>query len=450
MLDVTPRRFTAAARLGICAALCALAACATKPPPAPATPATAGQPVTEYEMDPIKIEAVKGPDGIHIESFDAAELFDAAGAALSDKRYDDAIAAYDRLLKEFADSRYTKAALYNVGLAYQGKKDWPSAVARFKVLSDQYGETPDAKDAQFQMGASYAELENWPASAQVFALILQRQDLTADDKIEALGRRGFAQFKLKDLDTAERTFKSAVAYFEQIALQERLETDFYLGLCKYHLGEIPHERFRSAPLRLPEKQMRIDMDEKARLLLFAQRMYIDAIKLGNPQWASASGYQVASLYEEFYDAFMHAPVPPELLGAGAEVKREIYFEELRKDIRILLEKSLRWNEQNLLMMERLGVQNEWRDKSKLAYAKLQRLLDPSTPIDAPADATAGAPAPAASPPPLPQPPGPRPDAVPDPAAPATPDKPAQEPEGDQPSGAPRPKPPAQGPVRQIL
>ena len=176
-------------------------------------------------------------------------------------------------------------------------------------------------------------MENWPTSAEVFALILQRKDLTADDKIEALGRRGFAQFKLKDLDTAERTFQSALAYFEQIELQERLQTDFYLGLCKYHLGEIPHERFRAAPLRLPEKQMRVDMEEKARLLLFAQRQYIDTIKLGNPQWASASGFQVASLYEEFYDAFMHAPVPPELLGAGNEEKREIYFEELRKKIR---------------------------------------------------------------------------------------------------------------------
>jgi TolA-binding protein len=444
MLDLTSLRRRPACSLAFLGVLAMFSACATKPPPAPATPATAGQPVTEYDMDPIKITAVKGPEGVHIESFDAAELFEAGGTALSDKRYDDAIAAYDRLLKEFADSRYTKAALYNVGLACQGKKDWPGAIVRFKVLSDHYGETADAKDAQFQLGATYAEMENWPASAEVFALILQRKDLNADDKIEALGRRGFAQFKLKDLETAERTFKSAVAYFEQIALQERLQTDFYLGLCKYHLGEIPHERFRAAPLRLPEKQMRVDMDEKARLLLFAQRMYIDAIKMGNPQWASASGYQVASLYEEFYDAFMHAPVPPELLGTGNEEKREIYFEELRKNIRILLEKSLRWNEQNLLMMERLGVQNEWRDKTKLAYAKVQRLLDPSAPMDAPPDPTAATPV--ATPPPLPQPPGPRPDVVPDPTAPAG----ADQPSGDQTPSDGRPKPPAQGPSRQIL
>ena len=43
--------------------------------------------------------------------------------------------------------------------------------------------------------------------------------------------------------------------------------------------------------------------------------------------------------------------------------------------------DVRTHEQNLLMLERLGVQNEWRDKSKLAFAKLQRMLDPSFKFD---------------------------------------------------------------------
>ena len=132
-----------------------------------------------------------------------------------------------------------------------------------------------------------------------------------------------------------------------------------------------------------------DMDDKARLLLSAQRQYIETIKMGNPQWASASGYQVGSLYEEFYDSFIHAPIPPELMGEANQEKREVYYEELRKKIRILLEKSLRTHEQNLLMLERLGVQNEWRDKSKLAFAKLQKMLDPSFKFDFADPATAG-------------------------------------------------------------
>ena len=149
----------------------------------------------------------------------------------------------------------------------------------------------------------------------MFAEILERKDLTADDKIEAMGRRGFAQFQLKDLDTAERTFQSALCYFNSIETEERLETDFYLGLVRVPPGARSRTS-ASGPSRCACRRSRwaIDMEDKARLLLAAQRQYIDTIKLGNPQWASASGYQVGSLYEEFYDAFIHAPDPRRAAG----------------------------------------------------------------------------------------------------------------------------------------
>jgi TolA-binding protein len=347
-----------------------------------------GVPVTTYEMEPMKITAVSGADGVHVEAYDAAELFEEASKALSEKRFDDAIGVYDRLLREFDDARYARAAIYNAGLAHQGKKDWPGALRRFQTLASRYPQSTDAKDALFQEGATYAEVENWPASVQVFVQILERPDLTADDRLEALARRGFAQFQLHDMDTAERTFQSAVSYFHQVEADERLETDFYLALAQYHLGQVNHERFRAVPLRLPERQMGLDLDEKARLLLVSQRQYIDTIKLGNAEWAAASGFQIGSLYEELYDAFVKAPVPPELQLATPEAKEklDIYNAELRKKIRILLEKSVRTHEANLLMMERMGVRSEWRDKSKLAFAKLQTLLDPS--------GTAGGPLPA--------------------------------------------------------
>ena len=86
-------------------------------------------------MEPIKITAVSGPDGTHVEAFDAADLFEQAGKALSEKRYDDAIRGYDRVLEGVqATSRYTIASIYNAGLAHQGKKDWEGAIARFKTL----------------------------------------------------------------------------------------------------------------------------------------------------------------------------------------------------------------------------------------------------------------------------------------------------------------------------
>ena len=143
-----------------------------------------------------------------------------------------------------------------------------------------------------------------------------------------------------------------------------------------------------------------DLDQKASLLLQAQRAYIETIKYGNPAWASAAGFQVGSLYEQLYDAFMHAPIPAELRGEA----REVYQEEVHKKIRVLLEKSMRWQRENLLMIERLGVNTDWAEKSKLAYAKLLKLLEPNipgTPEDLPAPAVAPEKPPVAVPPPIP-------------------------------------------------
>jgi TolA-binding protein len=378
------------------AAACASTGQQTKPAQSGAAP------VVHLDMDPIKIEATNDADGIHIDAFDAPELFEHAGIALSEKRFDDAVKVYGKLLKNFPESPYARPSLYNLGLAQIGRKDWAAAIDSFKGLTEKYASHPDAKDSLFQLGACYAEQGNWPASAEVFARVLERNDLNADDRIEALARRGFAQLNLNDLDTAEKTFRAAMMYKRQIENEERLSTDFYLAFSQYHIGQIFHLRFRKAALRLPEARLDKDLEEKAHLLLTAQRAYIDTIKFGNPAWASAAGFQVGSLYEELYDAFMNVPVPPEL---DAEA-RTVYQEELYKKIRILLEKSLRWQRENLLMIERLGVTTDWADRSRLAYAKLLKLLDPKLPgasEDLPkASPSSPAPGPAAPPPPVPQ------------------------------------------------
>lgn len=385
---------------------------------APGNPGAA----VRYEMEPIKIEATQGAGGVEISSFDAEDLFEQAGAALSEKRYDDAIRLYDKLLTSFPDSPYARPGLYNRGLAHRDKKDWNGAVEAFKTLAEKHASHADAKDALFQLGACYAELTNWPASGEVFVRLLDRQDLTSDDRIEAIARRGFAQFNLSDLDAAEKTFRSALAFKQKIEGVERLGTDFYLAFSQYHLGQINHQRFRAVALRLPETRMETDLEQKASLLLQAQRAYIDTIKYGNPAWASAAGFQVGSLYEELYDSFINAPVPMNL----DKEARGVYLDELHKKIKVLLEKSLRWYRENLLMVERLGVNTDWAEKSKLAYAKLLKLLDPSAKLE-------GGALPGVTPAPPPSP------ALPPTPPPGAPTPPNPAPAGDNPGQEPAPK-----------
>ena len=232
MVPRSPSRPPRLAGFAALAVVLAAAGCGTlgarHAPPAARSPA-----VVHYEMEPMVIEAKTGKTGLEVESFDAEELFEQGGAALSQSRHDEAIALYDKLLTKFPGSPWARPALYNRGLAHRDKKDWPRAIDSFRELADRHKEHADAKDALFQLGACYAEQENWPTSGEVFARILERQDLNADDRIEAIARRGFAQFKLGDLDLAERTFRQALAFRQQIEQQERgllVQVAFHLGL----------------------------------------------------------------------------------------------------------------------------------------------------------------------------------------------------------------------------
>src|SRR5262249_52376319 len=140
---------------------------------------------------------------------------------------------------------------------------------------------------------------------------------------------------------------------------ERLDTDFFVAMGAYYFGRIAHEQYRLLPVRLPEKQMAEDLENKARLLLMAQARYLDAMRVNNLDWATAAGYQIGSLYHELYDDLVNAPVPPRLDSEG----RDVYLEQVRERVKTLLQKAVAIHEKNLLMAERNGVNNEWVKRS---------------------------------------------------------------------------------------
>lgn len=376
-------------RRGYCVLLLAglaLAGCAHRgaaPSSAPPAPVT-------YEMEPVRIEATRGAAGLQVEAYDAAELFEAAGKSHTEGRLDEAVAGYERLLTAFPDSQYAKPGLYNLALVLQDQKKWQAAADRFRAFLSRYPEGKDARDAQFQLGATLAEGGDWAASRDVFAGLLERNDLSADDRVEAMARRGFATMNNGDLDGADAIFRGALAYKAKLeaTAEERLQTDYYLAFSQFQIAEISHRKTVAAPLRWPEAQMNADLEEKARLLLQSRRQYIDAVRYGNPRIASMAAFQIGSLFQEFYDALLSVPVPDDLKGEGKKEARQVYDEELRKKLRVVLEKALRGHEHNIELFERLGVETEWVTRSRAAIARLRGLLDPGVPLDA---ASAGAP-----------------------------------------------------------
>ena len=348
-------------------------------------------PVRRITMEPIRFE-VQPSGEVQLQEADTA--FAAAGEAFSAKRYDEAISTYESLVEKFPGSHFRIPSLYNAGLALEAKGDFAAAADHYRRLlalpetaSCSGRACEDVLDAQFRLGFVYGELKNWSAQAGVYRQVLDRKNLALQDRLEAQARYGVAQFQMRDFIASERTLRAQLDYYRLHELDERIESDFFVGMAAYYLGEIAHEQYKILPVRLPEKQMAADLEAKAQLVLQAQHRYLDTIRVKNPEWATAAGFQIGSLYREFYDDLVGAPVPPELDTEA----REIYLEEVRKKVQTLLKKAVSIHEKNLLMAERSGVSNEWVTRSNGEMEALKKLL---TPGPAPVLAPDGARAPA--------------------------------------------------------
>jgi len=345
-------------------------------------------------MEPMVFAAQ--PDG-RIETVDAASLFERAGAAYGQKDFDAALALFDRVVHDFPDSRYVCPALYNAGLSLEAKNDLVTAADRYRRITVEHADAKEAIDAWYRLGFVQAQAKNWPAAVETYGTILGRKDLTLGDRIEALARRGVAQFGAHDLIAAEHTFRDELAYFHAHESEERLDSDFFVAMGAYYLGECAHEMYKALPVRLPERQLTRDLEAKARQLLVAQARFLDAMRVNNGEWATAAGFQIGSLYREFYDDLVGAPVPSDLTGEA----REVYLDEVRKQVKNLLQKAITIHEKNVLMAERIGEKNEWVRRSNEQMEQLKKLLMPGPATAQPPDSAV----PPAEPqtPPLPRP-----------------------------------------------
>jgi len=345
-------------------------------------------------MEPMVFAAQ--PDG-RVETVDAASLFARAGAAYGQKDFDAALALFDRVVHDFPDSRYVCPALYNAGLSLEAKNDLVTAADRYRRITVEHADAKEAIDAWYRLGFVQAQAKNWPAAVETYGTILARKDLTLGDRIEALARRGVAQFGAHDLIAAEHTFRDELAYFHAHESEERLDSDFFVAMGAYYLGECAHEMYKALPVRLPERQLTRDLEAKARQLLVAQARFLDAMRVNNGEWATAAGFQIGSLYREFYDDLVGAPVPPDLTGEA----REVYLDEVRKQVKNLLQKAITIHEKNVLMAERIGEKNEWVRRSNEQMEQLKKLLMPGPATAQPPDSAV----PPAEPqtPPLPRP-----------------------------------------------
>ena len=125
------------------------------------------------------------------------------------------------------------------------------------------------------------------------------------------------------------------------------------------------------PLRLPDTQLKADLEAKARLMLRAQDRFRATIKLGNVYWATAAGYQMAAMQEDLWRALVGAPVPPQLdRDAAAE-----YLSEVHELARPHLGKALEVYTRTVKLAGRYGMQTPWSEAARKRIGVVTRIID---------------------------------------------------------------------------
>ncbi len=194
------------------------------------------------------------------------------------------------------------------------------------------------------------------------------------ERVEAARKAGERDpAKLEGRGEGEHLLREAIELYTK-AGQDGEADPALLAQAEFWIGEdLPgatSTRFRLDPGQGDEKILLDTLESKAQFLLSAQGHYLRAIRRGDGEWATASGYRIGELYESLHQQMIDAPLPP---GLTAE-QTGVYREELKKKVRVLLDKAMKIYAQTLQTAQRVNAQSDYVKKTNEALERMRALL----------------------------------------------------------------------------
>ncbi len=358
--------------LALCLSLCA--ACAASRP-AVVTPRAnrAAQRGEEFRV----VAATERSPG---DAYDASLLFDRAVAAMRAQRCDDAMADLDRLVREFPDASVWHVAQYNRGLCLQRARRWPEAVDAMRAASRAERDPSLTRDARFRVAAvgEAAERPEWVIEAT--DALINTPSLSVVDRVEAHARRAAALLAQRDLSAADLAAAEAVRAAPTPEAISALGDDTYAARARFVIAEVSRARAAEITWRVEDADSEQKITRRVQLVTRAHAQYNEAIRVGNPEWAAASGFNIGEAYRALYDAIVDAPTPD---GWG-QAERDAYRRRAGERLRPLLQGALRSWEATLSMARRNGISdNPWVRRASESVDALRALIT-GQPAEAPA------------------------------------------------------------------
>lgn len=112
------------------------------------------------------------------------EAYDkAVNLILKDKRYEQAIPAFQTFLQNFPNSAYVSNAHYWLGQLLFNKQDWAGAVEQFQLLVNNYPDSTKRADALLKLGVSEFERSNAARAQQLWEQVVAQYPDSSAEKL---------------------------------------------------------------------------------------------------------------------------------------------------------------------------------------------------------------------------------------------------------------------------
>ncbi len=358
------------------AAMSATACAGAAQAPPNAVPATRpGEPSAAHALRLDGVVVRTAPDPLTgLESYDAQTLMHLAGEALRNERLEVAAALYERLTAELPESAFALAASFGLGRVRERQGRLAPAIAAYRSIVE-LGAPAEVEarttwlDAHYRLAACQDDLgAPWEAVA-TFDRVLALSWITSFDQLEALVGRGRALLSAQANDAAEIAFGQAVRVYEQGRADEQLAERTLAGEAALAWGGIAAERYLAVELAFPVAVLRTQLEQKCELLLAAQQRLLRAVRYGDGSTVAAAGFRIGSLYESLHETITELEIPAELNSE----QQEIYREEVRQRVAVLVQKAIMVYERTLLVGRNAPGAEPWITRIEQALERLKHI-----------------------------------------------------------------------------
>lgn len=145
-------------------------------PPVPATPNTAD--ATPSDAAPAASSKMSQPD-----IAEEQQTYQAAYDLIKSKKYDEAVATLQKMLKKYPSGQFAANAHYWLGELYglMGKNN--ESATEFGTVVSSYPNSPKVSDAQLKLGLIYAAQFKWTEAKEAFKKVMNRYPKTASARL---------------------------------------------------------------------------------------------------------------------------------------------------------------------------------------------------------------------------------------------------------------------------